>query len=269
VPAAAAAAVVLVGARLAAVTGSGPAGGNVSLLRSGSVMAGWFADELIAIRAEAELVAGEPASALQVLVAADLIGSDADVLRARTPVELGDLGSAAACLRSRPVHQVSTLSQIQIELIEARLTVDGDPRHTRSLLDRALRAAQREVLRVPVGWAKGWLGPVVGADPLLVQRYGSFLASVRMPSGPGGGIGGSRPTPASEVHTTEELAEPLSPRELEVLQRLSAMSTNAEIAAELFLSVNTVKTHLNAVYRKLEVNRRSSAVRRGRVLGLC
>ncbi|MGW4106321.1 helix-turn-helix transcriptional regulator, partial [Streptomyces sp. NPDC004976] len=46
-----------------------------------------------------------------------------------------------------------------------------------------------------------------------------------------------------------------------------AMSTD-EIAADLYLSVNTVKTHLKSVYRKLSVNRRNEAVRRARDLGL-
>ena len=44
------------------------------------------------------------------------------------------------------------------------------------------------------------------------------------------------------------------------------MSTD-EIAGELHLSVNTVKTHLRSIYRKLCVNRRRDAVERGRDLG--
>ncbi|MEU6847129.1 LuxR C-terminal-related transcriptional regulator [Streptomyces sp. NPDC046716] len=61
-------------------------------------------------------------------------------------------------------------------------------------------------------------------------------------------------------------AEQLSPRERDVLDRLAQMMTTEEIAAELYLSVNTVKTHLKSVYRKLAVTRRSAAVRRAREL---
>ncbi|MEU6251941.1 LuxR C-terminal-related transcriptional regulator [Streptomyces sp. NPDC047043] len=62
--------------------------------------------------------------------------------------------------------------------------------------------------------------------------------------------------------------DPLSAREQDVLQRLAQMMTTEEIAEELYLSVNTVKTHLKSVYRKLAVTRRSAAVRRARELQL-
>jgi LuxR family transcriptional regulator, maltose regulon positive regulatory protein len=64
------------------------------------------------------------------------------------------------------------------------------------------------------------------------------------------------------------LAEPLSEREQAILRYLPTMMSNQEIAAELFVSVNTVKTHLKAIYRKLDAAGRREAVRRGRELGL-
>lgn len=64
------------------------------------------------------------------------------------------------------------------------------------------------------------------------------------------------------------LLEPLSERELAVLRFLPTMLSNAEIASELFVSVNTVKTHLRHIYRKLDVTDRRQAVRRGRQLHL-
>ncbi|MGI5466428.1 LuxR C-terminal-related transcriptional regulator [Streptomyces sp. CA-132043] len=56
----------------------------------------------------------------------------------------------------------------------------------------------------------------------------------------------------------------LSGRERDVLEHLARTMTTEEIAAEMYLSVNTVKTHLKSVYRKLDVTRRSAAVRRAR-----
>jgi LuxR family transcriptional regulator, maltose regulon positive regulatory protein len=64
------------------------------------------------------------------------------------------------------------------------------------------------------------------------------------------------------------LAEPLSEREQAILRYLPTMMSNHEIASELFVSVNTVKTHLKAIYRKLDASGRREAVQRGRELGL-
>ena len=62
--------------------------------------------------------------------------------------------------------------------------------------------------------------------------------------------------------------EPLSERETTVLRFLPTMMSNQEIASELFVSVNTLKTHLKQIYRKLDVASRRDAVERGRAMGL-
>jgi LuxR family maltose regulon positive regulatory protein len=64
------------------------------------------------------------------------------------------------------------------------------------------------------------------------------------------------------------LREPLTARELAVLELLPTMQSNNEIADEMFVSVNTVKAHLKGLYRKLDVQNRRSAVHRGRTLQL-
>ena len=73
---------------------------------------------------------------------------------------------------------------------------------------------------------------------------------------------------SSEGGEIRPLLEPLSERELTVLRFLPTMLSNAEIASEMFVSPNTVKTHLKHVYRKLDVADRRQAVRRGRELHL-
>ena len=65
-----------------------------------------------------------------------------------------------------------------------------------------------------------------------------------------------------------ELPERLSGREHEVLQLLAAGKSNRRIAADLFVSVGTVKTHLNNLYRKLGARSRTQAVARARDLNL-
>lgn len=69
-------------------------------------------------------------------------------------------------------------------------------------------------------------------------------------------------------HDPGDLAETLSARESEVLRYLTTMLTAAEIARDLGLSVNTVKAHMRAVYRKLGAGRRTEAVLVARRNGL-
>jgi len=64
------------------------------------------------------------------------------------------------------------------------------------------------------------------------------------------------------------LVVPLSDREQAILRYLPTMMSNQEIAGELYVSVNTVKTHLKAIYRTLDAADRPHAVERGRQLGL-
>ena len=64
------------------------------------------------------------------------------------------------------------------------------------------------------------------------------------------------------------LAVPLTERELKILRYLPTMLSNAEIGAETFVSLNTVKTHLRSIYRKLDASSRADAVQRARALGL-
>jgi LuxR family transcriptional regulator, maltose regulon positive regulatory protein len=66
----------------------------------------------------------------------------------------------------------------------------------------------------------------------------------------------------------EVLAEPLSEREQAILGYLPTMMSNQEIAGTLMISVNTVKTHLKAIYRKLDAPGRREAVQRARELTL-
>ena len=60
----------------------------------------------------------------------------------------------------------------------------------------------------------------------------------------------------------------ISDRELEVLELVALGLSNKEIADKLFVSVNTVKTHLSKLYEKLEVNRRTQAVEKAKSLNL-
>ncbi|WP_341945700.1 LuxR C-terminal-related transcriptional regulator [Microbacterium sp. LWH11-1.2] len=68
--------------------------------------------------------------------------------------------------------------------------------------------------------------------------------------------------------TSPLLAEQLTDRELEILAHLPSRMTNTELAAQCFVSVNTIKTHTAHIYRKLDVANRNGAVARAQELGI-
>jgi LuxR family maltose regulon positive regulatory protein len=74
--------------------------------------------------------------------------------------------------------------------------------------------------------------------------------------------------PGSRGSTAPELTDPLTPRELEVLELLTARLSNKEIARRLAISPLTVKRHTLAIYDKLGVRGRAAAAARARALGL-
>lgn len=65
-----------------------------------------------------------------------------------------------------------------------------------------------------------------------------------------------------------QLIEPLSERELEVLQLITSGETNRDIASQLYVGLSTVKKHINHIYSKLGVKSRTQAIARARELGL-
>ena len=67
---------------------------------------------------------------------------------------------------------------------------------------------------------------------------------------------------------TPTLVDPLTPRELEVLQLISEGLSNQEIAEKLVIALNTVKRHTSSIYGKLGVKSRTQAIARARELGL-
>jgi DNA-binding CsgD family transcriptional regulator len=78
-----------------------------------------------------------------------------------------------------------------------------------------------------------------------------------------------RPPPAPfEVNTRAQVSLGISEREFEVLGLLAAGSSNKQIARQLEISPNTVKTHVGRLFEKLGAQRRTEAIGRARELGL-
>lgn len=70
------------------------------------------------------------------------------------------------------------------------------------------------------------------------------------------------------IQSDGSLVEHLSERELEVLRLIAAGLSNSNIAKNLFISLNTVKTHIKNIHSKLHVHTRTQAIARANELGL-
>jgi DNA-binding NarL/FixJ family response regulator len=101
-------------------------------------------------------------------------------------------------------------------------------------------------------------------DPCFTALAEDMLSEIevgkRMPS--------ERSAAAEGLEPAGSIADELSARELEVLRYLPTMLTTGEIAVELHVSVNTIKTHTRSIYRKLGASRRQVAVVRAYEYGI-
>lgn len=99
----------------------------------------------------------------------------------------------------------------------------------------------------------------------LTWPAGAFDQASAAPEDPAGNPApeGDQPSAASQ-----NMVEPLSKRELEVLRLIDEGLSNADIAARMVVAQSTVKTHINNIYAKLGVESRTQAVRRAKDLGL-
>ena len=187
-------------------------------------------------------------------------------MRARAWAATGDTGNARRALApALAAHNAAPdLVRLQAWLIDAQLSYSSGnrARGNRSLAS-ALRLAGREQLRLPFVMDGGWIKQALQRDPELARSYQRLLAPAQrhdqMPAPLNAPVPGQ---PAIVV------VESLTEREREVLRHVSDMLNTAEVASEMYISINTVKTHLKSIYRKLAASHRREAVRRAQQLGL-
>jgi LuxR family maltose regulon positive regulatory protein len=223
----------------------------------------WFA----AAEAEIRTACGETHAVPETLTPLldDVQATSAPVAVALARAYLGD-GDIHAAARAVPHWSDETKAdpflafRLDAGLVEAVIAGRlGDARRAATTLERVLQLAE------PDGFRRVFVSGGAPVRELLAEQleYGTaYWSLVRdlvqapslMPSQPQRSPGGPD--------------EPLTKRELTVLRYMQSVLSNEEIASKLFVSVNTVKTHVRNIYRKLNVARRRDAVRRARELHL-
>ena len=235
---------------------------SLARARSGWSVPAWLDQRLSLAESRAYAAAGDIQAALA--AAGRENSPEAAVTLAYAWAAAGNVQNATRALApvlatgSRAPERV----RLQAWLVDARLGYDrGDRAGARRSLASALRLAEPEQLRLPFVLERDWIGPVLRRDPELAHAHQRLLTPTlrhdHLPARQD--VPGLAPVP---------VAESLSEREREVLRHVSSLLSTAEIASEMHISVNTIKTHLTHIFRKLATTRRSEAVRRARQLEL-
>jgi len=230
--------------------------------RHGGPLPYWLERRLAMLESRACAAAGDAAAALDAAGRADPASLEAAVTQAHAWLAAGDPKAARKSLAGHRERAEAVPDHVRLEawLATARISyAAGERAEGRRSLQRALRLAEPERLRLPFALERTWLRRVLRADPDLAHVYRDLLEPDL--------VGPARePVPKPGTRAAPVMLEPLSGRELEVLQYAAEMLDTTEIAAVLFISVNTVKSHLKSIYRKLAVTHRGEAVRRAREL---
>lgn len=211
----------------------------------------WMVDRLRIETGHLRVANGEPELALLELEDVHTTGSEAEIALVTSRAALARGADAAETL-APALHQDAPLAtQVEAWLVEAARQIrGGSTAAARTAVDRALRLAMNERLRLPFTQAPADVRRLLKSDPRL-QAANPWLAgdAHRVPARQVG----RRPSPGerSDPQATTPMVQELTARELEVLGHLAEFLTTEEIASTMFLSVNTVRTHVRSILRKL------------------
>jgi LuxR family maltose regulon positive regulatory protein len=220
---------------------------------------------------EAELrISGRDLGAARWLLA---VGSDSHIfpawaacIEASAAIIEGKVAPAAASVAryAKPSVDSSLTWTVQAALLAALAGCAlGGRNRVPCTLQTALDIAEEEGFRRPFLIGGYPVRDLLATFAPLLPVYHPFAAELAAGSD-------LRAAHAADGHTGADgnQVEPLTKRELTVLRYLQGTMSILEIASTLYLSVNTVKTHVRNIYRKLHAGRRREAVKRARDLGL-
>jgi LuxR family maltose regulon positive regulatory protein len=182
------------------------------------------------------------------------------VMLAIIALAAGNPEEAAKALCDAPAEGATIRTDVELRLLRADIAVSQSSPQAPDLVRQALAVAERH----------GFVQTVLDTAPRLVEHLISnpdlYPRTRRMSTLiTAGRKARRRAVPAPRQG---KLLDPLTPAEIRVLEKLTERLTYAEMAAELYLSLNTVKTHLRRAYMKLGATSRSSAVKRATSLGI-
>ncbi len=234
-------------------------------IRSGWSVPAWLDQRLSHVESLAYAASGDIQAALAAAGRASSGTSlEAVVTLARAWAAAGDSKNAGRVLAPALATLDGAPDRVRLNawLVDARLNYDlGDHARGRRSLASALRLAEREQLRLPFALERSWIGPALRRDPELARAHRGMLAPAighdQLPALQGA------PEQAAIL-----VVERLTAREREVLRHVACMLSTAEVASEMCISTNTVKTHIQHICRKLAATGRGQAVRRARQLEL-
>ncbi len=230
-------------------------------LAAAHTWAGMFDEARRYIAIASELGASEPSD-----YAASLAPGLAAVVDMESDNRAGAARHAAASLDHASGHGVSEAPQLSISHAVVARTSANSERRT-AAADRAVALARRAPEPLMSGYVLALVGDVAcehddprGPEFLREARAAVDRCAEAGIVGPALARIEARHGLAQRPSATHELVEELTDRELAVLRYLPSKLSQREIASELFVSLNTVKTHCKAIYRKLGVDGRKSAV---------
>ena len=213
-------------------------------------------DRLVGLRSRLLRLAGEPEQGWRLLKDTELDTPSLVFEGTACALALGHLDWARKILEGAPaLGAAEPLPRVERLVLSAwTASIDGSPNYARERLGEAMDVAERH----------GLIEVFVRGGPTVV-RLVAELTDVQ-PAFREAVLARAReaiaPTPGAD------LADPLTDRELEILSYLPSRFTNTELAGQCYVSVNTIKTHMAHIYRKLEAANRNEAIIRARELGL-
>ncbi len=217
----------------------------------------WLAGYRRLERADLWLAAGEPGIArAEVIDLEDAHPVQVALVQARALLAQGADDEVGEALTRVLVRDAPASAVVTGWLVEAtRQQRRGSLARASAAIQRARRHAVAEQLRRPFESTSPELAP-------LTRFPGYRNGSAGPPAGRTSAAGGAEPD------TPPPVVEKLTAKEVEVLGLLAELLTTQEMATTLCVSVNTIRTHVRNILRKLGVTRRNAAVRRARQLEL-